>query len=175
MQHNPPLSESLEDYLETILRLETANKVARQKDIAESLDVQRGSVTGALKALAEKGLVNYEPYSYITLTKKGKKIAREIDRRHTVIKDFLSRVLRIDHEKADTTACHMEHIMDTETVDSLVKFIEFVDNCPRAGADWIDAYVEYCSAGNVDRNICKDCLDNCVANFSGTISASNSA
>ncbi len=170
MQHTPPLSESLEDYLETILRLETTNKVARQKDIADSLDVQRGSVTGALKVLAEKGLVNYEPYSYITLTKKGQKVAREIERRHAVIKDFLCRVLRIDQQKADTTACHMEHVMDAATVDSLVKFIQFMDNCPRAGADWIEAYVAYCSADNVDRKICKDCLDNCVLNFSGNIS-----
>ncbi|MFO8048352.1 MAG: metal-dependent transcriptional regulator [Desulfosudaceae bacterium] len=167
MQNNTSLSESLEDYLEVILRLETTNKVARQKDIAEALDVQRGSVTGALKVLAEKDLVNYEPYSYITLTKKGKKIAREIERRHTVIKDFLSRVLRIDHEKADTTACHMEHVMDTATVDSLVKFIEFVDNCPRTGTDWIEAYVSYCSAGNTDKKTCQACLDHCVANFSG--------
>ena len=52
------LSESLEDYLEIILQLENSHKVARQKDIAETLGVQRGSVTGALKALTERELVN---------------------------------------------------------------------------------------------------------------------
>jgi len=98
MDNAAPLSESLEDYLEAILRLETDHKVARQKEIAEVLKIQRGSVTSALKVLAGKGLVNYEPYSYVTLTPKGRKIAREIERRHNVIKDFLFRVLRIDHD-----------------------------------------------------------------------------
>jgi DtxR family Mn-dependent transcriptional regulator len=65
------LSENLEDYLETILELEKTQKVARVKDIAEMRGVLRGSVTGALKSLAEKGLINYEPYSFITLTRKG--------------------------------------------------------------------------------------------------------
>ncbi len=36
------LSESLEDYLETILELQTTKTVARSKDIAEKLDIKRG-------------------------------------------------------------------------------------------------------------------------------------
>ena len=57
------LSESLEDYLETILQLQTTNTVARSKDIAERLDIKRGSVTGMLKKLAAQELINYEPYA----------------------------------------------------------------------------------------------------------------
>ena len=48
------LSESMEDYLEVILDLESTQKVARTKDIADKMGVQRGSVTGALKNLEEK-------------------------------------------------------------------------------------------------------------------------
>ena len=95
MKKDKGLSESLEDYLEVILDLEKTNKVARAKDIAERLDIQRGSVTGALKALEKKGLVNYAPYSYITLTPKGSRIAREITRRHNGLKDFLLQVLQV--------------------------------------------------------------------------------
>ncbi len=169
MEKTLPLSESLEDYLETIFRLETANKVARQKDIAESLDVQRGSVTGALKVLAEKELVNYEPYSYITLTDKGRKIAREIARRHKIIKDFLFRVLQVKEGKADTTACHMEHVMDTPTTDMLVKFINFIDTCPRAGQDWIQAFVDFCSAGIPGGEKCDHCLRQCLDQHRETV------
>ena len=68
----------MEDYLEAILALERLHKVARAKDIAERLKVKRGTVTGALKSLAEKGMINYTPYSYITLTPKGSEIASEI-------------------------------------------------------------------------------------------------
>jgi len=57
MIENNSLSESLEDYLEAILELEDASKVARAKDIADKIGVQRGSVTGALKILEEKALI----------------------------------------------------------------------------------------------------------------------
>lgn len=43
MKKNTVLSESLEDYLEVILALEQAHKVARVKDIAEKIGVQIGS------------------------------------------------------------------------------------------------------------------------------------
>ena len=57
------LSESLGDYLESIYHLARGRPAARVKDIAEQMEVQKSSVTGALKSLAEKALVNYEPYS----------------------------------------------------------------------------------------------------------------
>lgn len=120
------LSESLEDYLETILDLETKHKVARAKDIAVSLGIKSGSVTGALKILKEKKLINYEPYSYITLTEEGKKIAENIKYRHGVIKDFLVNILDVDEDNADETACRMEHVIDKETLTKLASFIEHV-------------------------------------------------
>ena len=76
MKKNDELSESLEDYLEIILQLEQSQKVARAKDIATRMEVQRGSVTSALKNLKEKKLINYEPYSFITLTPKRQKVCQ---------------------------------------------------------------------------------------------------
>ncbi|MCK5194636.1 MAG: metal-dependent transcriptional regulator [Desulfobulbaceae bacterium] len=159
------LSESLEDYLEIILALEGANKVARVKDIAEKMGVLRGSVTGALKNLAEKGLINYEPYSFITLTRKGTTIAREITRRHLVIKNFLHNVLLLNDEKAEKNACRMEHAMDKTAIDRLVKFIEYIHNCPRTGDDWIKAFVNYYSKDEHDLDKCNECLEKCVTRF----------
>ena len=62
------LSASLEDYLEAILNLTSESNVARSKDIAKLLSVSRSSVTGALRVLKKKGLANYKPYDYVTLT-----------------------------------------------------------------------------------------------------------
>ena len=112
MKKNIVLSESLEDYLEVIFELEKIHKVARVKDIAEKMGVQRGSVSGTLKSLKQKKLINYRPYSFITLTKQGKKLAEEICRRHQVIKNFLQCVLLLDESKAEENACRMEHSMD---------------------------------------------------------------
>ena len=153
------LSESLEDYLEIILKLENEQKVARAKDIADQMGVQRGSVTGALKALSERNLIHYEPYSFITLTKTGKRIAREIQRRHTVLKDFLKRVLQVQPGRAEETACRMEHAIDKESIDKLVHFIEFIDECPRAGGDWVSAFEQFCSTKNRNEEDCRTCME----------------
>ncbi len=122
------LSESLEDYLETILDLQTVNTVARSKDIAERLDIKRGSVTGMLKKLAAQELINYEPYGYVTLTAKGQKIAKEIEKRHIMLKDFLIRYIGVEEQKADDTACRMEHAMDASTFKKFQAFIQSMDD-----------------------------------------------
>lgn len=163
MKKNTKLSESLEDYLEVILELEQTNKVARVKDIADKLNVQRGSVTGILKSLKEKELIDYEPYSFITLSTKGTKIAREITRRHNVLKDFLLNVLQIDEAKAEATACRMEHTIDKSTIDRLVCFIDYIHNCPRTGEEWIKLFIDYCKSGELDQEKCDKCIDTCIA------------
>lgn len=124
MSNNLSLSESLEDYLETILELQETKTVARSKDIAEKLDIKRGSVTGMLKKLAQNKLINYEPYGYVTLTPEGRKIATEIERRHVFLKDFFLRILKIDEKTADKTACQIEHAMDQQTFKKFKAFIE---------------------------------------------------
>jgi len=122
------LSESLEDYLETIVELQRTKTVARSKDIAEKMDIKRGSVTGMLKKLAENKLINYEPYGYVT--PEGKKIALEIERRHIFLKDFLFRILEVDEKTADRTACQMEHAMNKQTFSKFKKFVKKIDACP---------------------------------------------
>jgi DtxR family Mn-dependent transcriptional regulator len=156
------LSESMENYLEVILELEQANKVARAKDIGDKLGVQRGSVTGALKNLEEKGFINYAPYSFITLTKKGNKIAKNIAYRHAVLKDFLLNILQIDPETAENTACSMEHAIDVQTLERLVRFIDYIHKCPRTGEDWIKAFVDYCTSDDRDQEKCDQCIDTCI-------------
>jgi DtxR family transcriptional regulator, Mn-dependent transcriptional regulator len=130
MEKTVPLSENIEDYLETILALQTQNTVARSKDIAEKLDIKRGSVTGMLKKLAARKLINYEPYGYVTLTPEGEKIAKKIEYRHMVLKDFLFRILEVDEARADETACRMEHAMDSQSFKKFVEFIATLDACP---------------------------------------------
>jgi len=165
MSKNMMLSESLEDYLEVILKLEKTHKVARAKDIADKMNVKQGSVTGVLKSLLEKKLINYEPYSFITLTPKGKKIAGEITHRHAVIKDFLLNVLQLDEDTAESNACRMEHAIDRKTMERLLDFFKYIYKCPRVGEDWIDAFVKYCSSGGINDEKCLQCLADCHARY----------
>ncbi len=85
MENSIKLTPSLEDYLETILQLEKKNRVARVKDIAQELGVQMPSVTGALKNLRSKGMIEYEKNSFINLTPQGMDIAVKVYEKHKLI------------------------------------------------------------------------------------------
>lgn len=124
MAESDSLSESLEDYLETILQLERESRVARVSEIADQLNVSRPSVTGALKNLAARGLVSHEPYGHVTLTAEGSDIAREVEWRHVAIRDFLIGVLSVPEEKADVTACRLEHVLEPDVLARFVSYAE---------------------------------------------------
>jgi DtxR family Mn-dependent transcriptional regulator len=115
MKPKEDLSRSLEDYLEVIYQLEKKNRVARVKDIADALDVQMPSVTGAIKNLKNRSLVNYEKNSFISLSEKGLVIAESVLNRHSALKEFLQDVLLMPAKTAEDQACKMEHAIDPET------------------------------------------------------------
>jgi DtxR family transcriptional regulator, Mn-dependent transcriptional regulator len=146
------ISPSLQDYLEAIFHLEKTNRVARAKDIAAEMNVKRGTVTGALKALSEHKLINYSPYNYITLTPKGRRLAGELVQRHDILKEFFIMFLQLDPEVADANACRVEHAIDPLAFERLVYFVEFMKNCPRAGDDWLQAFTRFCHDGSQPDN-----------------------
>jgi DtxR family Mn-dependent transcriptional regulator len=159
MTDSNELSESLENYLEVILELEKTQKVARAKDIADRLKIQRGSVTSGLKALSEKGLIHYAPYSFVTLTAKGKRAAKDVAGRHATLRDFLVRVLQIPSETAEETACRMEHAIDPHTFDRLVCFLDYIAKCPRAGEQWVQSFQKFCANQECLPTDCRQCIN----------------
>ncbi len=132
------LSASQEDYLEAIYHISADKMAARAKDIADHLDVRASSVTGALRVLGKLGLVNYAPYDLVTLTEQGRAAAAEIVRRHRALKNFFVNVLGIDSEEADEAACKMEHSVSKNIVGRLVKYSEYMEQCPKGGIAWDD-------------------------------------
>ena len=138
------LSASLEDYLEAILNLSAGSKVARSKDIAEAVAVSRSSVTGALRTLADKGLVNYKPYGYITLTDQGWALAERVARRHNIIKSFFVNVLGVDPNAAGQAACKAEHALGPKIVARLLHFIEFTTANNANGFDLAKEFAKFC-------------------------------
>ncbi|MDT8390098.1 MAG: metal-dependent transcriptional regulator [Lentisphaeria bacterium] len=121
---NAGLSAEMEDYLEAIADLESANGRARVRDIATCLSVRMPSVTQALRSLTEKGYVRYEPYRPPALTPKGKRVAAAVQRRHVVIRRFLMEVLHVEAAAADRNACRLEHAMDREVLEHLTQFMD---------------------------------------------------
>ena len=133
------LSPALQDYLEAVLALVETDRVARVSAIARRLGVGKPAVTSALKALAGKELVNYEAYQFITLTDEGRRIAREVARRHRVLREFLSEILGFEPEKAEDNACRMEHHMDRAVLDRIGDLTDFI-RAEADGDDWIGRF-----------------------------------
>ena len=127
------LSASLEDYLEVILQLERVSRVARVSEIAGRLGVSRPSVTGALKNLGARHLVAHARYGHVTLTEDGVRIAVEVERRHVAIRDFLTGVLGVPGDRAESTACRMEHVLEAEI---LAYFVDFAEKRGQAQSAW---------------------------------------
>ena len=136
VDENARLSESLEDYLEAIMHIEDEKRAARPKDIARSLGVSPPSVTAALQSLAARGLANYRPYDLVTLTPRGRRLARDVIRRHEGLRRFFVDILQIDGEEADRVACGMEHAVPPDVMDRLLSFIDFIVESPHGGLTW---------------------------------------
>lgn len=119
----------MEDYLEAIYNLQVRSQVARVKDIARQMNVKMPSVTGAIRALASKGLVKHQPYESVELTGKGLDKARGIAHRHSAVREFLMSLLQLDEKDAEREACGIEHAIAPDTLDRLLKFVDFVRAC----------------------------------------------
>ena len=161
MPKSKRLSANMEDYLETIYHIVSEKKAARAKDIAERMAVNSASVTGALRLLAEKGHINYAPYDVITLTTGGDALARDIVRRHEILKDFFVKVLDVDEGEAEDNACKMEHAISPVIIDRLVRFVEFMQVCPRGGEEWIGGFRHFCEKDDTLTE-CESAISKCL-------------
>lgn len=117
------ITQSLEDYLETICVLIDNGGTACVRDVARTLGVKMPSVVKAIHELKRLGLVTQEPYSSIELTVKGRQLAQLVLGRHILLSAFLKK-LGVSAKTAEIDACRMEHILSAETLDKIRIFTE---------------------------------------------------
>jgi DtxR family Mn-dependent transcriptional regulator len=117
------MTQSLEDYLESIYMLIEEGKSAQVRDVAKRLSVKMPSVVKAVRELKKLELVTQEPYSNIELTQKGVRVAKHVLSRHTLLRAFLMK-LGVSRANADKDACLMEHILSAETIDKIRIYTE---------------------------------------------------
>src|SRR5215468_5452775 len=102
-------SSTVENYLKAIY-LGTATTGAEEPrllamgQLAASLGVTPGTATAMVKTLAESGLVKYEPYSGVALSKAGRKLAARVLRRHRLVELFLVQVMGLPWEEVHDEA-----------------------------------------------------------------------
>lgn len=140
------LTQSIEDYLETIYLIKNRKGQVRLKDIVEKLRIAPPSVTEAVGNMIKKGFVKHEKYGSIELTDKGIAEAERVYQKHRILFEFFSNILSVSEENAEIDACEVEHYISKETYEKLVSFIEFVNSCDTR-PNWLKGFHYYLQNG----------------------------
>ncbi len=143
MSKLPEISRAMEDYLESIYRLQMQKRVVRVRDIASDIGVKAPTVSETLRLLNERGLVKHERYEDVQLSQDGSRIAQEVHNRHRIISGFLTDVLRVDPETAEKDACAIEHNLSRNTMARLITFMGYVNSDPEQRAKSIQLFEQY--------------------------------
>jgi DtxR family Mn-dependent transcriptional regulator len=109
-----PLSQTAEDYLKEIYKLEVERGRATTSALAERVGVSPPSVTSMLKKLAALKLVTHEPYRGVTLTRAGRKAAVEVIRHHRLLEQYLAETLGMPIDAVHDEADRLEHALSEE-------------------------------------------------------------
>ena len=95
-------SSTVENYLKQIyLEQPSPGELVPMGKLANSMGVVPGTATSMVKALADSGLVEYEPRGGARLTRGGERLALRVLRRHRLVELFLVKVLGLVNSAPD--------------------------------------------------------------------------
>jgi len=118
------LSQSVEDYLKAIYKLQSPEKEATTSSISNALDVSSASATNMVKRLAEMGLVDYESYKGAKLTDAGRNVALEIIRHHRLLELYLLEVMGYSWDEVHDEAEKLEHHISERFEDKIAELLD---------------------------------------------------
>lgn len=122
---------SRDDYLKLIYKLsENTRESILTGDIAQAMDVNAASVSDMLKKLSLSGMISYVPYQGVKLSRKGRKHAMQLVRRHRLWESFLVNHLGMHWNQVHEIAEQLEHVSSETLISKLDAFLGFPDYDP---------------------------------------------
>ena len=116
-------SSTVENYLKAIYQGQSAlprdERLVPMGQVAIALGVTPGTATTMVKALAESGLAEYEPYSGVRLTSAGEKLAGLVLRRHRLVELFLVKVMGMSWAEVHDEAEQLEHVVSERLIERI--------------------------------------------------------
>jgi DtxR family Mn-dependent transcriptional regulator len=118
------LSLTEENYLKAIYHLshDGAQGVSTS-EIAEAMQTRAASVTDMIKKLSAKGMISYEKYYGVQITRQGKVDALAVIRKHRLWETFLVKKLGFDWGEVHEVAEQLEHIQSPLLIEKLDVFL----------------------------------------------------
>jgi len=117
------MQESGEMYLETIYVLSQSSSTVRAIDVGTHMGFSKPSVSRAIGVLKKEGLVITDELGFLKLTETGKKIAKTIYERHTVLTQMFI-LLGVDETTASNDACRIEHYISDKSFKAIKKHMK---------------------------------------------------
>ena len=103
--------------------------------VAAALGVTPGTATTMVKALAESGLAEYEPYSGVRLTPAGEKLAGLVLRRHRLVELFLVQVMGMSWAEVHDEAEQLEHVVSERLIERIDEMLGHPTHDPHGDPD----------------------------------------
>jgi len=116
-------SSTVENYLKAIYQGQTqlteGARLVPMGQVASALNITPGTATTMVKALAESGLAEYEPYSGVRLTPAGETLAALVLRRHRLVELFLVQVMGMSWAEVHDEAEQLEHVVSERLIERI--------------------------------------------------------
>jgi DtxR family Mn-dependent transcriptional regulator len=109
-----PLSESIQDYLKGIYKLQEGGSRVTITAVAREQGVSAASASAMVKKLAALHLLEHEPYRGARLTGAGERVAVEVIRHHRLLELYLAKTLGVDVDDVHDEADRLEHVISEE-------------------------------------------------------------
>lgn len=117
------ITQSVADYLEAILLLQSEKQYVRSVDIANHFGYSRPTVSQTMKAFRSKGYVEVDEDGFVHLTDLGTAIAQSTYEKHRVLTGLLT-AIGVSEEVAEADACKLEHDISDETFAAIKRLYE---------------------------------------------------
>ncbi|QPK93828.1 metal-dependent transcriptional regulator [Actinomyces sp. zg-332] len=125
------ISSVSQQHLKVIYSLsEWSNSPVSISVLASNLGVANSTVSESIKKLAERGLVNHEPYKGITLTDSGLQEALKAVRAHRLLETFLYKTLKYPVEEIHDETQALQLNVTDRFLDKIEEFLGFPEVDP---------------------------------------------
>jgi DtxR family Mn-dependent transcriptional regulator len=136
------LSESIQDYLKAVYKLQSASGRVTIGALARDLGVAPASASAMVKKLAALDLLAHEPYRGARLTDAGERVALEVIRHHRLLELYLAETLGVHVDDVHAEADRLEHVISEELEARIDRALGYPthdphgDPIPDANLEW---------------------------------------
>ncbi len=136
------LSESIQDYLKSVYKLQAAEGRVTIGALAKDQGVSPASASAMVKKLSALELLEHEPYRGAVLTPAGEKVALEVIRHHRLLELYLAETLGLHVDDVHDEADRLEHVISEELEARIDRALGYPthdphgDPIPDANLEW---------------------------------------